>query len=102
MVMVGCANLLVDDTPRGTTPFEDYLSLGTHKLEVSAEGYQPAKNSVVISSTDARELNVDLPTAKSGASALQRSPSRLWIAVGRTTSTAPSGRWQSARTSCRH
>lgn len=59
------ATLLVDDTPRGSTPFEGYLPLGTHTIDVQAEGFDHSKNSVVISSVDARELNIELaPTPK--------------------------------------
>lgn len=54
------AQLTIDDAPRGTTPFEGYLPLGTHRLELNADGYDSSSNSVVISSTEPRELTVEL------------------------------------------
>jgi hypothetical protein len=55
------ADLVIDDAPRGTTPFEGYLSLGAHKIQVKSDGYQSAENSVVVTSADVRLLDVDLP-----------------------------------------
>jgi hypothetical protein len=55
------ADLVIDDAPRGTTPFEGYLTLGAHKVQVSSDGHQTAENAVVITSTEVRLLDVDLP-----------------------------------------
>ncbi len=56
--VVGAA-VSIDNEPRGTLPFEDYLPFGTHSVDVTAEGYVTAQNSVVIG-TDTRTVNVEL------------------------------------------
>ena len=53
------ANVSIDNEPRGTLPFEDYLPFGTHSVDVTAEGFVTAQNSVVIG-TEARTVNVEL------------------------------------------
>jgi hypothetical protein len=59
------ANLTMDELPKGTAPFEGFLALGSHRVNVQAEGYDAALNSVVISSTEPREITVELaPTPK--------------------------------------
>jgi hypothetical protein len=59
------ASLTIDDLPKGTAPYEGFLALGTHRVDVRADGYDTAANSVVISSTEPRELTLELaPTPK--------------------------------------
>lgn len=59
------ASLIIDELPKGTAPFEGFLALGTHRVDVRAEGYDAALNSVVISATQPRELTVELaPTPR--------------------------------------
>jgi hypothetical protein len=73
---VPSASLAIDDRPRGTVPFEDYLPLGTHLVHVSAEGFEPVRSSVVIGSMP-RLLELEL----------QRTPRlherwTFWVAIG--------------------
>lgn len=59
------AAVTIDGQPKGTVPFEGYLAIGTHRVEVTAEGYEPGQSQVVIAATDPRKLNLDLaPTPR--------------------------------------
>jgi hypothetical protein len=70
------ASLSIDDMPRGSVPFEDYLPLGTHLVHVTAEGFEPLRSSVVIGAVP---RIVDLE--------LQRTPRlyerwTFWVVIG--------------------
>ncbi|MDX2012535.1 MAG: PEGA domain-containing protein, partial [Myxococcaceae bacterium] len=70
------ASLTIDETPRGTVPFEDYLPLGTHLLHVTADGFEPLRSSVVIGAVP-RAVDLEL----------QRTPRlyerwTFWVVIG--------------------
>ena len=56
--VVGAA-VSIDNEARGTLPFEDYLPFGTHSVDVTADGFVTAQNSVVIGAEE-RTINVEL------------------------------------------
>jgi hypothetical protein len=54
------ASLSINDVARGTAPFEGYLPVGPHRILLTAEGFEPSVNEVVMSLGPPRELSVEL------------------------------------------
>jgi serine/threonine protein kinase len=60
------ANLVIDGTPIGTTPFTESLALGKHEIEINAEGYETWTHTIDVKATDNLPISVTLNARKKG------------------------------------
>jgi hypothetical protein len=87
---VGGARVLVDDREVGRTPLArpiENVAVGTHRLRLEAEGYQPFATDVVVRFQKTSEVEVRLAAATRGAPRPPRprtwvSSPWTWVAVG--------------------
>lgn len=54
------ADLIIDGTPIGTTPFDAPLAIGKHEIEISAEGYESWKETIEVKAADNLPISVKL------------------------------------------
>jgi hypothetical protein len=54
------ADLIIDGTPTGTTPFDQSLSLGKHEIQIAAEGYETWTQTIEVKETDNLPISVKL------------------------------------------
>lgn len=62
---VGGARVTVDAEARGTTPVELILSAGSHRIELSKDGYDKLETSFVVTAGEKRELGFPLERTSS-------------------------------------
>src|SRR5690606_10000658 len=53
-------NLYINDRLEGVVPGEFRIATGSHRLEVRADGYSPARQSLVVAAGTTRELSFEL------------------------------------------
>jgi PEGA domain len=71
------SSIRIDGTPRGMVPFEDSLSLGPHKIEISKEGFETYQSSVVITADAHKTVKFDLQKSQGITSKWW-----FWTAIG--------------------
>ncbi|MFV8749285.1 protein kinase domain-containing protein [Nannocystaceae bacterium ST9] len=54
------ANLFIDGTPTGTTPFSESLTVGKHEIEISADGYETWRETIEVKAADNLPISVKL------------------------------------------
>ncbi len=54
------ADLIIDGTPIGTTPFNSPLTIGKHEIEIRADGYESWSQSIDVKATDNLPISVKL------------------------------------------
>lgn len=60
------ANLVIDGTPIGTTPFTESLAIGKHDIEIRADGYETWTQTIDVKATDNLPISVKLSASKKG------------------------------------
>ena len=60
------AELTIDGSPAGTTPYDDTLSIGKHTIEIRAEGYETWEEEFEIEAGENAPIEVDLSREESG------------------------------------
>ena len=54
------ANVFLDGTPRGKTPFSEKIEQGEHKIRVELKGYNPHAQNVVVTKESKKDVSVTL------------------------------------------
>jgi len=78
------AHVFVDDTPRGESPLSLKLSVGTHQLKVSADGYKTWKKQLVLQRNQPQMLDTIQLQPADGTLTLKTTPSGANVTVGGT------------------
>ena len=78
------ARVFVDDTPRGESPLSLKLSVGTHELTVSADGYKTWKEQLVLQRDQPRMLDTIRLQPADGTLTIKTTPSGANVTVGGT------------------
>lgn len=60
------ADLVIDGTPIGTTPFTDSLAIGKHDIQISADGYETWTQTIEVKAADNLPISVKLSAHKKG------------------------------------
>lgn len=79
------ASIFVDDQEWGRTPRPDPIRVtpGSHRVRITAEGYQDFTSTVVVSAAQVAEIDVEMQEAPSTAGAVARDSSPVpWIVLG--------------------
>ena len=78
------ARVFVDDTPKGESPLSLKLSVGTHELRVSADGYKTWKEQLVLQRDQPRMLDTIRLQPADGILTIKTTPSGANVTVGGT------------------
>ena len=78
------ARVFVDETPRGESPLSLKLSVGTHQLKVSADGYKTWKKQLVLQRNQPQMLDTIQLQPADGTLTLKTTPSGANVTVGGT------------------
>ncbi len=78
------ARVFVDDTPKGESPLSLKLSVGTHELTVSADGYKTWKEQLVLQRDQPRMLDTIRLQPADGILTIKTTPSGANVTVGGT------------------
>ena len=78
------ASVFVDDTPRGESPLSLKLPVGTHQLQISADGYKTWKKQLVLQRNQPQMLDTIHLQPADGTLTLKTTPSGANVTVGGT------------------
>jgi serine/threonine protein kinase len=79
------ADLVIDGTPTGTTPFDGTLAIGKHEISISADGYETWSQTIEVKEADNLPISVKLTPHKKG----DRRPGGAHKQPGTTTTPTP-------------